>query len=336
MTSTTSISFLLILQLFQLGLGRSLPVLRNATREEIKHGDLLPPDHIAGAHMEQDGHLNKDYHHEVFLGSMVKEGILVWENMAGYKKLIKVFHQVDKNSDHQIDKDEMKNWIHDRILEHYKNSHDESDAVFLKVDHDKDGKVSWPEYKAQLLGLDPKDYVNDNYTVIEDKDSQFAKEVSHWLKADFNEDKLLDQKEFLAFHHPESNKNTIAMMVDEFTPSFDTNHDGIISIEEFTALPPGEVDEDGAEMDKQYQEERRREFKEDMDSNGDDKVDRDEMMAYLDPRHKQHALKEAEYLMRSSDRNMDGNISEHEMLMSYSVFTGSSFSNFAQVLHDEF
>ena len=73
-----------------------------------------------------------------------------------------------------------------------------------------------------------------------------------------------------------------------------------------------------------------------MDSNGDDKVDRDEMMAYLDPRHKQHALKEAEYLMRSSDRNMDGNISEHEMLMSYSVFTGSSFSNFAQVLHDEF
>ena len=55
-----------ILQL--LHFGQSLPVLRNATREEIKRGDLLPPDHVAGAHMEQDGHINKDYHHEVFLG----------------------------------------------------------------------------------------------------------------------------------------------------------------------------------------------------------------------------------------------------------------------------
>ena len=47
---------------------------------------------------------------------MIKEGKLVWENMAGYKKLIKVFHEVDKNDDHQIDKDEMKSWIHDRFL----------------------------------------------------------------------------------------------------------------------------------------------------------------------------------------------------------------------------
>lgn len=45
---------------------------------------------------------------------MIKEGVLTWENMAGYKKLIKVFHEVDKDDDHQINKEEMKIWIHDR------------------------------------------------------------------------------------------------------------------------------------------------------------------------------------------------------------------------------
>ena len=50
----------------------------------------------------------------------------------------------------------------------------------------------------------------------------------------------------------------------------------------------------------------------------------------------QHAMKEAEYLIRNSDRNMDKKITEHEMLMQYKLFTGSAFSNFAKVLHDEF
>ena len=62
----TAISVAILQLLFQLS--NSHPILSNATREEIKRGDLLPPDHIAGAHMEQDGHINKDYHHEVFLG----------------------------------------------------------------------------------------------------------------------------------------------------------------------------------------------------------------------------------------------------------------------------
>ena len=42
--------------------------IKNTSRAAIKHGELLPPDHVPGAHVEQDGHINKDYHHEVFLG----------------------------------------------------------------------------------------------------------------------------------------------------------------------------------------------------------------------------------------------------------------------------
>ncbi|XP_066929123.1 45 kDa calcium-binding protein-like [Clytia hemisphaerica] len=322
--------------LYLIGFGYSLPILKNATREEIKRKDLLPPDHIAGAHMEQDGHINKDYHREVFLGKLVKEGVLVWENMAGYKKLIKVFDEVDKSNDRQIDKEEMKNWIHDRIMEHYNAATEESNKIFGKVDHDQNGLVAWPEYKAQILGLNPKDYEKDNLTVIEDKSGQFEKEIQHWLKADFNGDKVLDKNEFLAFYHPEHNKKTIELMVKEMLSSFDKDNDHIITLEEFTALPPGEVDPEEADEDKLYQEEKAKEFKRDMDLNSDGKVGKEELMQYLDPRNKEHAVKEAEFLIRSSDRNRDGKISEHEMLMSYSIFTGSSLTNFAQVLHDEF
>lgn len=66
MMKKTAVLVVILQLLFHLA--NSLPILSNATREEIKRGDLLPPDHIAGAHMEQDGHINKEYHHEVFLG----------------------------------------------------------------------------------------------------------------------------------------------------------------------------------------------------------------------------------------------------------------------------
>lgn len=127
----------------------------NISREDIKHKEMLPPDHIAGGHMEHDGDLNKDFHHEAFLGTLVKEGKLQFDNMDGYRKLIGIFHQVDKNKDHLIDKNELQSWIHDRILEHYYKAKADSDDVFQKVDTDKDDMIEWYEYKATLIDLDP-------------------------------------------------------------------------------------------------------------------------------------------------------------------------------------
>ena len=64
----------------------------------------------------------------------------------------------------------------------------------------------------------------------------------------------------------------------------------------FPLIP--QVDEEDAELDKQYQAEKAEEFKQDMDQNGDNIVTHDEMVAYLHPLHKQHAAKEAAYLIR--------------------------------------
>lgn len=301
---------------------------------EIKHGEYLPQNHVPGAHMEQEGHINKEYHHEVFLGNLIKQGKLLWENLAGYKLLIEIYHKVDINDNHRVEHEELEKWIHDRILEHYNAAEDNSSATFLKLDHNNDGVIKWPEYKAQLLGLDPSGR-EDNTTIQKDLDGPLSKQADHWLKADFNDDEILNKREFLAFLHPEHNKKTLVSMAEEMIPHLDGNQDGNITLEEFIALPPGVVDEEDAEMDKEYQEEKAQEFKNDMDMNGDNIVTKDEMIAYLDPRNKQHAAKEAAYLIRVSDRDRDGKLSEHEMLMQYELFTGSSFSNFAHILHDE-
>ena len=128
----------------------------NISREDIKHSEMLPPDHIAGAHMEHDGDLNKDFHHEAFLGTLLKEGKLEFDKMDGYRKLIDIFHNVDKSKDHVLDKAELQDWIHDRILDHYYKAKADSDEVFKRVDLDKDDQIRWYEYKASLVDLDPR------------------------------------------------------------------------------------------------------------------------------------------------------------------------------------
>lgn len=47
------------------------PANHSSARERAGSKDereLLPPDHLNGVKLEMDGHLNKDFHQEVFLG----------------------------------------------------------------------------------------------------------------------------------------------------------------------------------------------------------------------------------------------------------------------------
>jgi len=118
--------------------------------ESIKKKKQLLEDHIKGLKLERDGHVNKDYHHEAFLGKMVEDGTLLFDNMDGYRRLIELFHQVDKDGDHLVSRAEITVWIHEKIKEHIKEARENNKRMFKEVDRDGDGFVTWAEFRQKL------------------------------------------------------------------------------------------------------------------------------------------------------------------------------------------
>lgn len=143
--------FLLVL----LPVCRSKPVNTSRTlypdgANEIKKKKQMLDDHIQGLRLERDGHVNKDYHHEAFLGKMVENGTLLFDNMEGYRRLIDLFHQVDKDGDHLVSRAEITVWIHDKIKEHIQHARENNKRTFKMVDRNGDGFVTWEELKQKL------------------------------------------------------------------------------------------------------------------------------------------------------------------------------------------
>ena len=83
-----------------------------------------------------DGHLNKDFHQEVFLGKDMDD----FEEHAGpwksRRKLMVIFSKVDLNTNRRISTKEMQNWIMQKTAEHFQAAVAESRAHFRAVDPD--------------------------------------------------------------------------------------------------------------------------------------------------------------------------------------------------------
>lgn len=146
----------------------------NNSRLVVKNKDLLPKDHIPGVKLERDGHINPIFHHEAFLGRLVEEGKLNLKDMDGSKKLIKIFHKVDLNNNHKVDKQELSEWIHKRIQEHYDHALRMNNEKFKEVDQNKDGFLSLREY---LRGLTKDDHVQTGALNIDEKSGKLENTI---------------------------------------------------------------------------------------------------------------------------------------------------------------
>lgn len=69
----------------------NISVYRNKHGSVKEDNEILPPDHLNGIKMEMDGHLNKDFHQEVFLGKEMEEFDEDSEPRKNRKKLIEIF-----------------------------------------------------------------------------------------------------------------------------------------------------------------------------------------------------------------------------------------------------
>ncbi|CAH1803211.1 unnamed protein product, partial [Owenia fusiformis] len=141
--------------------------------KKLDKEDLNPPDHLDAVRMEQDGHLNKDWRKEVFLGEHEDFDQSTREEQD--QKLKMVFYRVDTDKDAHISYTEMETWIQSKVKEHFDEAAEENNRIFKALDTNKDGFVSWTEYCIQFLvahGYDQKTsekYMED-YEIIEVND----------------------------------------------------------------------------------------------------------------------------------------------------------------------
>lgn len=304
---------------------------------------LVPPDHLDAVRLEQDGHINKDFHKEAFLGN--HEEIDDDPAPVAESKLKEIFSKVDVDGNGMMDVSEMKTWILKKINEHFEESLKENSHIFSHLDPDKKGFIEWKEYyrhfllakgyEAALAAKHIEDY--DAIDMKEDERESLVRYKFRWSDADQNSNNKLTEEEFLAFRHPEQSKITMQNMLETILNGLDMDHDGKLTEEEFSALPPGEVEgEEQKEMDLKWQEERRQEFRNVIDRNGDKMADKVELVAYVDPRNPEQARTEAENLVSMLDENKDRLVSLEEMMINKDIFISSKCVDVKRVLHDEF
>lgn len=65
--------------------------LKEKAPDSKDENEILPPDHLNGVKMEMDGHLNKEFHQEVFLGKEMEEFEEDSEPRRNRKKLMAIF-----------------------------------------------------------------------------------------------------------------------------------------------------------------------------------------------------------------------------------------------------
>ncbi|XP_050414376.1 45 kDa calcium-binding protein [Patella vulgata] len=304
---------------------------------------LKPQDHLDALKMEHDGHINREYHKELFLGN--HEDIEKDAQNAD-SKLKDVFFRVDGDKDEFLTEAELESWIKLKMEEHFDEALQENDEIFEHLDPDKNGKIHWKEYYVHfLLAMNiaediARKHVND-YDQIE-LDSNAKEDLIRykfrWTDADEDPaDNELTKLEFLAFRHPEQAPKTLNNMVSSIISTLDLNDDHILTEEEFTALPPGEVEEqDQRDLDQQWQAERKKEFQLGVDTNHDGKATEEELKRYLDPKNPFQAVMEARNLINLIDVDKDKKLSLTEIMNRKDIFLSSKICDFARNLHDEF
>ncbi|XP_053279976.1 45 kDa calcium-binding protein [Pleuronectes platessa] len=308
--------------------------------------EILPPDHLNGVKLELDGHLNKDFHQEVFLGKDLEEFEEDSEPRRNRKKLIEIFTKVDFNLDRSVSAKEMQRWIMEKTEEHFQEATKENKNHFHAVDPDGDGRVTWDEYRIKFLGSkgfnekEIAEKITNNEDLKLDEETQEVLESlkDRWFQADSPPaDQLLNEQEFLSFLHPEHSKGMLQYMVKEIVRDLDQDGDKKLTLSEFISLPVGTVENQQAQdIDDDWVRERKKEFEDVIDSNHDGIVTMEELEGYMDPMNEHNALNEAKQMIAVADENQNHNLELDEILKYSEYFTGSKLMDYARNVHEEF
>uniref|UniRef100_A0A673KZW4 45 kDa calcium-binding protein n=1 Tax=Sinocyclocheilus rhinocerous TaxID=307959 RepID=A0A673KZW4_9TELE len=317
----------------------NISALKDKHPNSKEDNEILPPDHLNGVKMEMDGHLNKDFHQEVFLGKEMEEFEEDSEPRRNRKKLIEIFTKYTNKKNISSELLAFWKW-------HFQEAVKENKLSFRAVDPDGDGHVTWDEYRVKFLaskGFNEKEVaekIKNNEELKVDEETQEVLESlkDRWFQADNPPaDQLLNEEEFLSFLHPEHSRGMLRYMVKEIIRDLDQDGDGKLTLAEFISLPMGTVENQQAQdIDDDWVRERKKEFEEVIDANHDMIVTMEELEEYMDPMNEYNALNEAKQMIAVADENQNHNLELEEILKYSEYFTGSKLMDYARNVHEEF
>ncbi|KAG9352736.1 hypothetical protein JZ751_017312 [Albula glossodonta] len=324
----------------------NMSVNRDKKPNSKEENEILPPDHLNGVKLEMDGHLNKDFHQEVFLGKDMEEFEEDSEPRKNRKKLTEIFSKVDANEDKSVSAKEMQRWIMQKTEEHFQQAVKENKVSFHAVDPDGDGHVTWDEYRVKFLaskGFNEKEVAekikkNEELKVDEETQEVLESLKDRWFQADNPPaDQVLNEQEFLSFLHPEHSRGMLKYMVKEIVRDLDQDGNKKLTLSEFISLPMGTAEnQEAQDIDDDWVRERKKEFEEVIDANHDGIVTMEELEEYMDPMNEYNALNEAKQMIAVADENQNHTLELEEILRYSEYFTGSKLMDYARNVHEEF
>ncbi|KAI6196704.1 hypothetical protein M3Y94_01140500 [Aphelenchoides besseyi] len=304
-----------------------------------KESHVNRPDHLNALPLERDGELNMEFRKELLLGAV--DGAEEQNDKTMAQDQIKeMFKRADADSDGKLSKEELKSQLLSNVRRHLEKARNNSEAIFQQVDTDGDGLISWNEYKAHFMvakkivdAEHAKEHAEDHSENM-DANSRFMidEEKAAFQKAD-SDGNGLDEIEFLGLQHPEHSRVMLNDMTDDLFKNFDRDQNGEVSLDEFTYVPPGVVEDN--RMDQEYVEARKHEFENAIDLNRDGKATKEELRNYLDPLNENHVQEEVDEIMDYADDNKDSYLTLKELLRHVDLLSSSSFLHARTRLHDD-
>lgn len=163
------------------------------------------------------------------------------------------------------------------------------------------------------------------------------KDKALWLEAaKYDSDVVtLNEDEFLLFRHPEASSLRLAENVEDMMKQFDIDGNDLLSLDEFIEALPNDANVPQLAVSATVKE-RKEEFTNFIDVNGNGNASRDELLQYIDPRNFRHAKTEAKNLFNVADANNDGQLSMQELFNKFDVFLASKMISAFDSLHNEF
>merc|ERR1711962_878541 len=145
--------------------------------------------------------------------------------------------------------------------------------------------------------------------------------------ADFNGDSKLNGDEYFAFSHPEDNLDRMRdALLKNTKRQKDENNDGKIDLQEF-------VGQRGKDHDKEWLQDEKDRFDNDLDTNKDGFLDDNEIIHWIVPSDENVAEDEVTHLFASADDDHDGKLTIDEIVKHHEVFVGSEATDYGDHLH---